>query len=816
MATVSTWDHACDLLVVGAGGGLAGALAGVEKGLDVLVVEKSAYVGGATSLSGGTLWIMDNPFLKATGVADSPAKANAHLRALVGEAGPAASPERLKAYVSGGHALLDLMARQGVPLAHSGWPDYYSEREGGVPQGRTLHALPFDSRKLGEARAHLRPTLLVVPANSVELAVLALGPRTAKAAMVWARVGLRTLWAKLTGAKLLTRGQALMGRVFGALLKAGVPVWRETRLVDLVTEDGRVTGAVVERDGKALRIQARRGVLLAAGGFARNAELRAQHQDMVGVGGTMSTREDEGDAIRIGAGLGAAVDLMEEAWWVPGTRSPTSVSLHVWDRCFPHAIMVDARGERFVNEADPYMEVGQIMLARQRANGAASWMILESRHRDTYAFGMTPPRLTPKAWFESGYMKKAASLEDLAAQCRDGPRRVPDHGRALQRLRAQRQGHRLPSRRQRLQPLLWRRPPQAEPQPGRDREGAILRGGHLPRRRRHGRRSAGRRARPGADHRWRADPRTLRGGQQLGLGVRPHVSRGRIVDRGLDGVLGDRCPARRRRQLGPGRMSGARTTGRVGTRLGEVAYVRAGQGPSLVLLHGNGHSWHEFSDVLDTLAADFDVVAWDMPGHGDSADVSVPPSIEGYAGALAELVAALNLERPAILGSSVGAFIAASYAAEGRPVSAVVLEEMQFRNRDFWTAAWPRVLSMFGEPLQSLEAVQGRFKRTVDADLLARWNRERTRTGAAGMIGVMAAIRDYELVSGLARLDAPCLLLFGDSGPTVDRAEALAAARPGAVTAIIPDAGHFISLDQPVAFSAAVVGFLNDHIEKTA
>jgi len=418
MAAGDTWDHACDLLVVGAGGGLAGALAGAEKGLDVLVVEKSQYVGGATSLSGGTLWILDNPFLKATGVADSPDKASAHLRALVkDEPSPAASPARLQAYVSGGHELVNLMARQGVPLAHSGWPDYYSEREGGVPQGRTLHALPFDSRKLGAAREQLRPTMLVVPANSVEVAVLALGPRTVKAAIVWARVGLRTLWAKLTGARLLTRGQALMGRVFGALLKAGVPIWRQTKLIDLVIESGRVTGAVVERDGKPVRIQARRGVLLAAGGFARNAELRDRHQATVGTGGTMSTREDEGDAIRIGAERGAAIDLMEEAWWVPGTRSPTSVSLHVWDRCFPHAIMVDARGERFVNEADPYMEVGQIMLARQRANGAPSWMILESRHRDTYAFGMTPPRLTPKAWFESGYMKKAATLDELADQC---------------------------------------------------------------------------------------------------------------------------------------------------------------------------------------------------------------------------------------------------------------------------------------------------------------------------------------------------------------------------------------------------------------
>jgi len=248
--------------------------------------------------------------------------------------------------------------------------------------------------------------------------------------------------------------------------------------------------------------------------------------------------------------------------------------------------------------------------------------------------------------------------------------------------------------------------------------------------------------------------------------------------------------------------------GRIATRLGEVAYVRAGQGPSLVLLHGNGHSWHEFAPVIDALAADFDVVAWDMPGHGESADVAIPPSIEGYTGALADLIAGLGLVRPAILGSSVGAFIAANYATDHGAASAVVLEEMQFRNRDFWAAAWTRVVGMFGEPVQTLEAVQARFKRPVDAEMLDRWNRERTRAGAAGMIGVMAAIRDFDVAGSLARLETPCLFLFGDAGPTVDRAEALAAARPGAKVTVVADAGHFISLDRPEAFAAAVAGFL--------
>lgn len=413
----ATWDHSCDVVVAGSGGGLAGALAARDRGLDVLVVEKAKWIGGATSMSGGTLWIFDSPFLKAAGLDDSVAKGRAHMDATIGAPTRASTPERRDAYIEGGKQLLDLFARHEIPLAHSGWPDYYAERAGGIAEGRTHHALPFDTRKLGEDREALRPTPIVVVANSVEVAVLALGPRTWKAAKTWARVGLRALKAKLTGAKLVTRGQALIGRLFGAVRKAGVPVWRETVLKDLVVEDGRVVGVVVSRGGKDMRIRARAGVLLTAGGFARDAEMRAAHQAPVGVAWTMAPADDTGDAIKLAQRLGAASEMMDEAWWVPGTTPPGSVMLHVWDRCFPHAIIVDANGERFVNEADPYMEVGQIMLARQRALGRHGWIVLESRHRNRYAFGMSPPRLTPKAWFESGYMKKAETLDDLAAQC---------------------------------------------------------------------------------------------------------------------------------------------------------------------------------------------------------------------------------------------------------------------------------------------------------------------------------------------------------------------------------------------------------------
>ena len=205
------------------------ALEASGRGLGVVVVEKAAWIGGATAYSGGTLWLLDNPFLKERGIAESREQARRHMDAVVGHAGPASSPARRDAYVDGGRALVELMARHEVPLVHSGWADYYAERDGGVPQGRTVHTLPFDARRLGADRELLRPAAIVVPANSVEVAVLALGPRTPKAAMTWLRVGLRTILAKLRGAVLLTRGQALVARLFEALTRAKVPIWRSPR-----------------------------------------------------------------------------------------------------------------------------------------------------------------------------------------------------------------------------------------------------------------------------------------------------------------------------------------------------------------------------------------------------------------------------------------------------------------------------------------------------------------------------------------------------------------------------------------------------------
>jgi 3-oxosteroid 1-dehydrogenase len=411
-----SYDRVCDVLIVGAGGGLAGALAARDAGEDVLVVEKSAFVGGATALSGGTLWLFANSVSRAAGLDDDIEKGIAHLSAIVPKDYPSATPARLEAYVRASGPLVDLLQRHGVALQHSGWTDYYAEAPGGFARGRTLHAAPFNAHELGEAESWLRPTKLFLAANSVEVAVLALGARSVRTALVSARVLGRDLWARARRVKLLTRGQSLMGRILRAVLRNRIPLWREAPLRDLIVEDGAVKGAIVQQGGKSVRIHARKGVLLAAGGFARNDEMRRLYQAPVGTDVTMSSPDDSGEVILLGQAHGAATALLEESWWVPGTKTPAGPMLHVWDRCFPHSLIVDITGKRYLNEAGPYMEVGQAMIRRHRElDTDHSWIILESRHRNRYAFGLAPPRLTPGAWFETGYLKKADTLDNLAS-----------------------------------------------------------------------------------------------------------------------------------------------------------------------------------------------------------------------------------------------------------------------------------------------------------------------------------------------------------------------------------------------------------------
>lgn len=419
-------QYTTDFVVAGSGGGLAGALAAAEGGLETLVVESSPWIGGSTALSGGTLWLPANRLMLAAGVSDSAEAGAAYLDAIVSEEHVWCARKRRAAFLADSPALVQLLERRGVRLYYAdGWTDYYAEAQGGLTRGRTIGAKPFSAARLGEAAAWLRPTKLKLAANSVEVATLALGGRTWKSASTIARVGLRNAWAKANGIELLTRGQSLIAQTLRALLDARVRIWREAPVQKLIFADGRVLGVEVQHAGNTVQVLARHGVLLATGGFARNALLRTAHQPLVGAQWTLASPDDQGDALRLGEQVNAATAALDEAWWVPSTTPPGYTMGHVWDRCFPHSIIVDAHGERYMNEAAPYMEAGQRMLGHARDIGdVRSWLILERRHRDRYAFGMAAPRITPRQWLDSGYLRKADSIEALARCCGMDPQRL--------------------------------------------------------------------------------------------------------------------------------------------------------------------------------------------------------------------------------------------------------------------------------------------------------------------------------------------------------------------------------------------------------
>jgi len=421
-------EHRADVVIVGSGvGGMVAALKARAEGLDPLVVEKSPFVGGTSSISGGVLWIPANPLMVEAGVEDSFERAMTYMEAAIGDPGPATSRARKEAYVREGARMVTFLRELGLEFVYvDGWPDYYPELPGGQVRGRSLNVALFDTRRLGGWQGWLRPRdaggiKFDIPLASMsEVPDMAMIARTVAGKRTLLRVLGRMLRAKATGARPVGMGQALMGRLLLAAQEQGVRIWRAAPLVDLVMHDGGVTGVVVERDGREVTVRADHGVLLCAGGFSRNGAMRKQYGREPASGDwTLVVPEDMGDAISIATAHGAGTALLEEATWTPASVLPDgSPVAHLWERAVPGSIIVDSSGARFCNEAASYMEVGRRIYERHETVPAVpSWMIIDSRHRRRYPFGTAPPGLTPRTWITTGYMKQAGTIPELARAC---------------------------------------------------------------------------------------------------------------------------------------------------------------------------------------------------------------------------------------------------------------------------------------------------------------------------------------------------------------------------------------------------------------
>jgi len=406
-------------VVAGSGAaGMMAALTAAHFGLSALVIEKAGSFGGSTARSGGGIWAPGNSVLRAAGVADTPEQARAYL-AHVAEGVPAARREALLEY---GPEMLGLvLAKTPVRFAWvPGYADYYPEAPGGLSAGRSIEPVPLDGRRvLGAELARLARPYLPSPVaiTQAEYRWLSLGrhPRGVRAAV---RVAGRAARARLLGQRVLSMGQALAAGLRAGLVASGVPVWLDTPLAGLEVAGGRVTGVRATRDGEPVLIRARRGVLIATGGFERDEQMRRRYQRApIGTEWTTGAAGNTGDGIRAGLDLGAATGLMDDAWWGPSIALPGGPYFCLAERSLPGCVLVNGAGQRFVNESAPYVDAVHAMYEGDTPENPhiPAWLIFDQRYRDRYVFaGLPPHRPLPRRWYAAGSVVRADDLAGLA------------------------------------------------------------------------------------------------------------------------------------------------------------------------------------------------------------------------------------------------------------------------------------------------------------------------------------------------------------------------------------------------------------------
>jgi 3-oxosteroid 1-dehydrogenase len=425
-----------DLVVLGSGaGGLTAALTASLEGLSAVVLEHADQVGGTSARSSGTVWVPGNHYLQAQAASSDCEESARYLDSLVGERGDAAMRRAFLA--SAPEMVRDLECRAGLGFRpYMTAPDYRQDHPGAGKGGRPLEPLPFDGRALGAEFARLAapiPELMLLGGMMItrgEAAQLLRAGRSPAAMLLGARLVGRYLRDRLRHSRgtRLVLGNALVARLFKALLDRGVPVLTGARPRRLVKIGGRVSGVEAIIGGAAVTIGARRGVVLAGGGFPASASWRAKYLPEPVAEYTPAAPGCDGSTIGLGLTAGAALGPsgIDNALWFPSSIARradggTAVYPHiVLDRAKPGLIAVNGEGRRFVNEAVSYHEFVRGMYRASRETSAIpTWLICDRLFLRRYGLGLIRPR-TPflRKYVAGGYLREASSIGALAAAIR--------------------------------------------------------------------------------------------------------------------------------------------------------------------------------------------------------------------------------------------------------------------------------------------------------------------------------------------------------------------------------------------------------------
>ncbi|MDR7101762.1 FAD-binding protein [Croceicoccus sp. BE223] len=407
-----------DFVVVGTGAaGLLGAITASLRGLRPIVIEKADRWGGTTATSGGVLWIPNNDLMRKQGASDSPEAARDYLRALIGEDADDRVAAKAEAFLENAPDMARMLAKLGLRwFRTTDHPDYYPGMPGsGV--GRTIESAMVDGATLGPRFSTMRYAEVDMPAiHSGQFGSLTRAKTSLPLMLEGAKTVALHAVRKLMGKKPLGNGRALAAALMKIVDERGIPVRLSTRLVELVVEDGRVTGVIAESEGRRERLDAPAGVLLAAGGFAQNAALRRELQ---GRDRTWSNAiaEDTGDALQVAMAAGASTELTDDCWWMPTIQvNEHRNGLALGLRALPGSIVVNGKGERYMNEARSYMTTGRVM-HEHGAAGERHWLVMDGHFLKRYIFAELSDKAVRAEMEANGYLVQADTLGELAARC---------------------------------------------------------------------------------------------------------------------------------------------------------------------------------------------------------------------------------------------------------------------------------------------------------------------------------------------------------------------------------------------------------------